>query len=33
VHAAEHIRFKPAQRDGRSLDVTAMLHITFQLAE
>jgi len=33
VHAAERIRFKPAQRDGRSLDVTAMLHITFQLAE
>jgi TonB family protein len=33
VHAAERIRFRPAQRDGRSLDVTAMLHITFQLAE
>ena len=33
VRAAERIRFKPAQRDGRSLDVTAMLHITFQLAE
>ena len=33
VQAAERIRFKPAQRDGRSLDTTAMLHITFQLAE
>jgi len=33
VHAAERIRFKPAQRDGHSLDTTATLHITFQLAE
>ena len=30
--AAEHIRFKPAERDGRPVDSTALVHIIFQLA-
>jgi len=30
--AAEQIRFKPALRDGRPADSTAVLHIVFQLA-
>jgi TonB family protein len=32
VRAAEHIRFKPALRDGQPADSTAVLHIIFQLA-
>ena len=32
VEAAERIRFKPAERDGRPVDSTAMVHIIFQLA-
>lgn len=32
VRAAERIRFKPALRDGRPADSTAVLHIIFQLA-
>jgi TonB family protein len=32
VRAAEKIRFKPATRDGRPVDSTAIVHITFQLA-
>jgi TonB family protein len=32
VRAAEQIRFKPALREGRPQDSTAMLHIIFQLA-
>ena len=32
VEAAESIRFKPAERDGRPVDSTAMVHIIFQLA-
>ena len=32
VHAAEQIRFKPAQRDGQPVDSTATVHIIFQLA-
>ncbi len=31
-HAAEQIRFKPAQRDGQPSDYTALVHIVFQLA-
>ena len=30
--AAQKIRFKPAQRDGRPCDMTATVHIMFQLA-
>jgi TonB family protein len=30
--AAQRIRFKPAQRDGRPCDMTATVHIVFQLA-
>ena len=30
--AAEKIRFKPARRDGRPCDMTATVHIVFQLA-
>jgi TonB family protein len=33
VHAAERIRYKPAQQDGRPTDTIATLHILFQLAE
>jgi TonB family protein len=32
VHAAQQIRFKPAQRDGQAVDLPATLHILFQLA-
>jgi TonB family protein len=32
IQAAESIRFKPAQRDGRPVDSRAMVHIIFQLA-
>jgi TonB family protein len=32
VEAAERIRFKPAERDGRPVDSTALVHIIFQLA-
>ncbi|HUK25580.1 MAG TPA: TonB family protein [Terriglobales bacterium] len=32
IRAAEQIHFKPAQRDGRPTDSTAVLHIVFQLA-
>jgi TonB family protein len=32
IQAAELIRFKPAERDGRPVDSTAMVHIIFQLA-
>ena len=32
VQAAGKIKFKPAQRDGRPSDSTAVLHIVFQLA-
>ncbi len=32
VEAAENIRFKPAERDGRPVDSTALVHIIFQLA-
>jgi TonB family protein len=30
--AAAQIRFKPAQRDGRAVDSTAVLHVIFQIA-
>ena len=32
IEAAEHIKFKPAERDGRPVDSTARVHIIFQLA-
>lgn len=32
VAAAERIRFKPAERDGRPVDSSALVHIIFQLA-
>lgn len=32
VAAAEHISFKPAERGGRPVDSTALVHIIFQLA-
>jgi len=32
VRAAQQIRFKPAQREGKSVDLPATLHIVFQLA-
>ncbi|MEJ2008794.1 MAG: energy transducer TonB [Acidobacteriota bacterium] len=32
IHAAQQIRFKPAERGGRPVDFTAMVHIIFQLA-
>jgi TonB family protein len=32
IEAAEQIKFKPAERDGRPVDSTAMVHIIFQLA-
>lgn len=31
-HVAEHIRFKPAQKDGHPVDHTTLIHVTFQLA-
>jgi TonB family protein len=30
--AAEHIRFKPATRDGRAVDQISVIHVTFQMA-
>lgn len=30
--AAEHIRFKPATRDGRPVDEVSIIHVTFQMA-
>lgn len=33
THAAEHIQFKPARRDGQPVDTTASVHILFQLAD
>lgn len=32
VQAAEQIKFKPAERNGRPVDSTALVHIIFQLA-
>jgi len=32
VRAAQHIKFKPAQREGKPVDSNATLHIIFQLA-
>jgi TonB family protein len=32
LHAAEAIKFKPAQREGRAVDSTAVLHVIFELA-
>jgi TonB family protein len=32
LRAVEHIKFKPAQRDGQPADSTATVHIVFQLA-
>ena len=32
VRAAEQIKFKPAQREGKPVDSNASLHIIFQLA-
>jgi len=32
VRAAERIKFKPAQREGKAVDSNATLHIIFQLA-
>ena len=32
VRAAEQIKFKPAQRDGKAVDSSATVHIIFQLA-
>ncbi|HXZ79052.1 MAG TPA: energy transducer TonB [Terriglobales bacterium] len=32
TRAAEKIRFKPAQRDGQSVDTVAMVHVVFQMA-
>ncbi len=33
IRAAEQIRFKPARRNGQPVDITATLHIVFQLAD
>jgi len=30
--AAEHIRFKPATRDGRAVDEVSIIHVTFEMA-
>jgi TonB family protein len=30
--AAEHIRFKPATRDGHPIDEVSVIHVTFQMA-
>lgn len=30
--AAEHIRFRPATRDGRAVDEVSIIHVTFQMA-
>jgi len=32
LRAAQQIKFKPAQRDGRPVDSSATVHILFQLA-
>lgn len=32
VRAADHIRFRPAKRDGRPVDSAAVIHVLFQLA-
>jgi len=32
VNAANKIKFKPAQRNGSSVNSTAVVHVTFQLA-
>jgi TonB family protein len=32
VRAAQQIRFKPAQRNGLTVDLPATLHILFELA-
>src|SRR5262249_3223229 len=32
IRAARQIRFKPAMRDGRPVDSTAVVHIVFQMA-
>lgn len=32
IEAAEHIRFKPARKNGQPVDCAAIVHITFQLA-
>ena len=32
VNAANKIKFKPAQRNGSSVDSTAVVHVLFQLA-
>lgn len=32
IEAAEHIKFKPAERDGSPVDSIALVHIIFQLA-
>jgi len=32
IRSAKQIRFKPAERDGRPIDSTAIVHIVFQLA-
>ena len=32
VSAANKIKFKPAQRNGTSVDSTAIVHVMFQLA-
>ena len=32
VTAANKIKFKPAQRNGSSVDSTAIVHVVFQLA-
>jgi TonB family protein len=32
VSAANHIKFKPAQRNGTAVDSTAIVHVVFQLA-
>ena len=31
--AAEHIRFRPARRDGQPYDCAALVHIVFELSE
>jgi TonB family protein len=33
IAAANRIRFKPATRDGHTVDSTALVHVVFQLAD